>query len=174
MFKPGNAPWNKTNIDMEWAAAMYRKRVPVKEIAARYGVSETAIYQRLKKLGITRNNSESHKGIYARERNPNWKGGRHYDAQGYVVIRLPDGSVTREHRLIAAQMLGRPLLPGEIVHHKNGDKSDNRPDNLEILPSQAEHMREHMIPEEARRRGRRGNLMRYGKAALKAVEGGEG
>lgn len=46
-----------------------------------------------------------------------------------------------EHRAAAEAMLGRPLRPGEIVHHRDGDKLNNDPMNLEVLPSQAEHVK---------------------------------
>lgn len=49
------------------------------------------------------------------------------------------------HRVVAEQILGRPLRPGEVVHHINRDKRDNRPENLMIFPSQAEHARWHKL-----------------------------
>ena len=48
------------------------------------------------------------------------------------------------HRVVAEEMLGRKLLLGEIVHHKDGDKWNNSPDNLEVM-TQAEHARIHCM-----------------------------
>lgn len=47
------------------------------------------------------------------------------------------------HRIVAEQILGRPLLPGEVVHHIDGDKRNNEPSNLMVFTSQSEHAKWH-------------------------------
>jgi hypothetical protein len=61
-------------------------------------------------------------------------------SHGYYVITVPTEmryltggeSQALEHRYVMAQVLDRPLWPDESVHHKNGDRLDNRPTNLEL------------------------------------------
>lgn len=82
------------------------------------------------------------------EDSPNWDGGRYEDVHGYIMVKRPDhpNADTRgyigEHRLVASNKIGRPLEDGEVVHHKNEDPTDNRPENLEVLTI-AEHMVRH-------------------------------
>lgn len=47
------------------------------------------------------------------------------------------------HRIVAEQMLGRPLKPGEVVHHIDGNKRNNNPNNLMVFASQKEHTEWH-------------------------------
>ena len=48
-----------------------------------------------------------------------------------------------EHRIVAEEILGRPLLQGEVVHHRDGNKRNNDPRNIVIFASQSEHAKAH-------------------------------
>lgn len=76
-----------------------------------------------------------------------WKGGRYQMKRGYICIWMPDhpnanrDGYIYEHRLIMEKMIGRYLTSREVVHHLNGIRNDNRPENLELFNSNAEHMK---------------------------------
>ena len=72
----------------------------------------------------------------------------------YLKLRNKQtGKLDLAHRRAASVLLGRPLLPGEVVHHLDGDSTNNAPGNLLVLSSQRFHAHiEHVLRQE--RRGR--------------------
>ena len=79
----------------------------------------------------------------------------HKEKSGYIQFRAANGRQgKRQHVLVAEKALGRELPNGARVHHANGIKSDNRPDNLVICPDEAYHMLLHKRIREYDRRNR--------------------
>jgi len=71
-----------------------------------------------------------------------WKGGERSSKDGYVRVWVAPGQRTLEHRAIWEAAYG-PIPPGMHIHHRNGDKTDNRLDNL-VLASNSEHQHLHV------------------------------
>lgn len=85
---------------------------------------------------------------FSRENSHQWKGGK-YITMGYFYSRKPDhpramknGYVKRAN-LVMEQKLGRYLTKDEVVHHINGNKSDDRIENLMFFPNRSEHSKYH-------------------------------
>lgn len=83
-----------------------------------------------------------------RNQHPAWKGGR-IAYNGYIITSKPEHpfankmGYVREHRLIYEQKLGRYLKRHEVIHHINGNKTDNRIENLMYFPTVSAHTKHH-------------------------------
>jgi hypothetical protein len=134
--------WRKTP-NREWFIQKYihEKKSGI-QIAKELGTSIHVAYDRLRrfKIGVF-----NHQKSVTGERHPNWHGGRrkHF---GYIRIYSPNHpqkdthSTVYEHRLVAEKKIGRLLEKTEIVHHLNGVKDDNRPENLAVIENNSKHV----------------------------------
>ena len=88
--------------------------------------------------GIMKPNKTSFKKGSTGDKCGHWKGGVRTHTRGYIQIYIIDHpyscvrNTVFEHRLMVEDYIGRYLTPEEVVHHINGIKDDNRPENLEV------------------------------------------
>jgi hypothetical protein len=116
-----------SEIDLSFMEAWYADGYSLGSIAQGYGCGLETVRRRLRNRNVVMRGAH-----YVRPRFT-------ADENGYVRLR----GNRYEHRVVAARMLGRPLRRGEVVHHKNCNRADNRPENLEILDSHSRHARLH-------------------------------
>lgn len=106
------------------------------------GLNPKHVAKIMKRLGIPRRPKTGPPA----DRSPFWRGGRIVDKDGYILVLAHDHpranrhGYVREHRLVVEKTIGRYLTPDEVVHHRNGVKDDNRPENLELHPHNGTHM----------------------------------
>jgi hypothetical protein len=101
--------------------------------------------------GIHRNGKDNPMYGRRKELSTQWRGGRKIRKDGYILVMAPDDHPIRnrsndpsvyilEHRLIMEQHLGRYLDDAEIVHHLDGNPSNNAIENLQLYKNQSEHV----------------------------------
>ncbi len=125
--------------------SLYDKGFNCTDLANQFELSHAGIIKVLKRNGVKiRSSAESRKPIDRNGPKSNvWKGGRRQAHNGYILVYVApndpmrcmtngNGSYVGEHRLVVARSIGRPLNSKESVHHLNGDKTDNRIENLQL------------------------------------------
>ena len=123
-------------------SSLYLSGLSQQEVAEKFSCGKGSVYRSLKRTKTSTDGRKGHPG----SKNPSWKGGKIQDKDGYVLILLPDNVMAnsqgyvREHRLVMSQLLKRPLTKKEVVHHKNGNHSDNHPENLLMFSSNGVHL----------------------------------
>lgn len=147
-----------TKLDIDKLKSLYyEQNMSQTEVAEAMGVSQKVVFSFMKRNNLP--SRKASKRYQQGDKNSYWKGGRRINEQGYVEISVPGYKHTRpngyvrEHIYIAEKMLGRRLKfygvgdgRNEVVHHINGNKTDNREENLLILTA-TEHRRLHNATE---------------------------
>jgi len=134
------------------------EQISQKDAAKRLGVHEDTVHKWCRRLCLKTQRTGPRSG----DKHTGWKGGR-VQIAGYWHIYNPKhpfavhgGKYVAEHRLAMEKKISRYLLPGEVVHHLNGDRLDNSPENLVLFSKNADHLRFDLL-------GKRPNLTPEGK-----------
>ena len=151
------------NIDIEKLRNLIEvDKISQREAAEILGCHESTVYKLCKKHGLKTQRTGPRSGTG----HPEWKGGRVL-MKGYWHIYKPEhphavkgGKYVAEHRLVMEEKLGRYLTRKEVVHHVDGDRQNNHPDNLMMFPTNAKHLQTEL-------KGRVPNWTKEGKESMR-------
>ncbi len=129
-------------VSTDYIRELYEEGMSTVGIGLEVGLTPQAIYSRLLKSGVklrtfheaielamVRGRRNPHPGAA----DPHWKGGRCVVTGGYIELRLGRNDRRPEHRVIWENEYGE-IPEGWIVHHLNGERDDNRIENLSAIP----------------------------------------
>lgn len=164
-------PYARCDLHADLVLQMSEAGCSLSEIGRAVKTKKEEVKKFLERNGIVKTYDSGSANIG--ERHYAWKG-RLVDKDGYILIHCKGHPNARkhthyvfEHRLVTEEVLGRTLLPTEVVHHKDGNKQNNDPSNLQLFQSNGEHLEVDLKgrcpkwSEDGRERIRKANLQRW-------------
>ena len=127
-------PSNKIDLNTELVVTLYQEGMNLDEISKKFNCSVTPVMRILKE-----NNIKRRQHYQSGDKHPYWKGGRFLHKGDGYFRRGINGSKIKEHRYIWIQENQMPIPKGFVIHHNNGIKTDNRIENLTLLPERFHH-----------------------------------
>ena len=135
-------PKKKDSICDDVIRSLVAQDTQLWKIAELFGCAQSTIDRRMRKMGLNAKRT----GPKSAERHPDWNGGVTY-RKGYRYLYTPEhpnainGRYVAEHRLVMENKLGRYLDRSEVVHHIDGNATNNSESNLMLFGSNAEHLK---------------------------------
>lgn len=134
----------KKLLDRDLIIRLYvDEKKSLNEVEHETGFHAETVRQRLLDWGIpTRSHSEAASGRL----HYSWKeiGHKTIDCNGYVLLKIGEDEWVSEHIYVIEQSIGRKIAKGEVVHHIDGVRTDNRLENLE-LTTISKHVKSHRL-----------------------------
>lgn len=135
----------------EWLNKKYwDEKKSFEKIAKEIGITASWVQKWMGKFDIPRRTEDYGKVLSGKD-NPNWKGGTYQIKSGYkyIIVDYSHPRATKkgkyssyipEQYLVMEKRIGRYLKKKEVIHHKDGDKSNNKLSNLKLFKSSSEHI----------------------------------
>lgn len=130
-------------IDLTVLKSLIAERLSTTEIANLLGVTQPTIEMKMRREGLRSLHGRGSK----MEKNYFWAGGETKTDDGYLYVKSPGhpfatkAGYVLQHRLVMEEVLGRYLDPKEVVHHKDCNRLNNDPSNLQVFQTNADHLR---------------------------------